>query len=167
MCYNSVTKTVYKFKEVRAQYPFLYCKDEKYQYIINGETGETVYEKEYEPYTNSYFCYCGNTDNGPVFYDARYSTYLYPTENGYKCYGELFNYPVVVNHRNIINISQGENGLGVIDSYGNSIFENRYDYVNVELKVTAIKGEEQINKIIPIIQNTFGNGEMPKAENQI
>ena len=44
MCYNSVTKTVYKFKEVRAQYPFLYCKDEKYQYIINGETGETVYE---------------------------------------------------------------------------------------------------------------------------
>ena len=165
--YNSTTKTIFDFKDVRAEYPCLYCKDETYQYIIHGETGEIIYKKEYTSYSESCFCYCGDTDKGFVFYDARYSTYLYPAENGYKCYDGLFNHPVIVNRRNIVNISEGNNGLGIIDSYGNSIFESKYDCVDVELKVTAIRGREKIKKIIPIIHNTFGNGEVSEIETWI
>ena len=105
--YNSTTKTISDFVDIIIETPFLYCKDEKFQYILYGESGEIIYKKEYTSYSESCFCCCGNADQGPVFYDARYSTYLYPTENGYEPYRDLFNCPINVNRRNVLNITEG------------------------------------------------------------
>lgn len=162
--YNSATKKSLDFIDIVVDFPCLYCKDERFQYILYGEQGEIIHKKEYTSYSESCFCHCGETDKGPVFYDARYSTYLYPTEDGYKVYKELFNHPIIINRRNVANITEGENGIGLIDSYGNPILDNRYDSIKVELKITAIKGERAENKIIPFSKNTFEKGEISEIE---
>ncbi len=162
ICYNSDTQIILKFKEIRAEYPFLFCKDEKHQYIINGETGEIIYKKEYTAYSESYFCYCGNTDNGFAFFDAKYSTYLYPEKTGYKCHDKIFISPVVINKRNVANITEDEAGIGVIDAYGNNIFENLYDSVAMELKITVLNGNIKTEKTIPVLQHTTENRDTSK-----
>ena len=99
--YNSVLKSARDFIDIIVDIPFLYCKDEQYQYILYGESGKELYKKKYTSYSESCFCYCGNTDNGPVFYDARYSTYLYPVNDVYKVYNGIFLQPVIVNRQNV------------------------------------------------------------------
>lgn len=165
--YNSVTKTITDFIDVIVDYPCLYCKDEKHQYILYGELGEEIYKKEYTSYSESCFCFCGETDLGPVFYDARYSSYLYPTKEGYEVYRDLFNHPIVFNRKNISNITEGEQGIGMIDSYGNTIVENNYDSIEVELKITAKKGNVSKNKIIPFQKIIFQKGMVSDIENWI
>ena len=165
--YNATTKEIRDFKEVLIETPFLYCKDERYQYILYGESGKEIYKKEYTSYSESCFCFCGNTDNGPVFYDARYSTYLYPTEKGYKHYIEFINHPIIINRNNVANISEGEDGVGLIDFYGNTILDNSYDSIKVELMITAVKGDRVENKTIPLPKDTFEKGEITDIENWI
>lgn len=165
--YNVTTKEIYDFKDILVESPFLYCKDEKYQYILYGELGEIIYKKEYTSYSESCFCFCGNTDKGPVFYDARYSTYLYPTEEGYKTYDELFDSPIIINRQNIVNIVETEEGIGVIDSYGKSIMKNCYDSIKIELKITAEKDKKVKNKIIPITKGKIERGEITDIENWV
>ena len=165
--YNSVTNIVRDFVDIIVETPFLYCKDEKYQYILYGESGREIYKKEYTSYSESCFCFCGNTEKGPVFYDARYSTYLYPTKDGYKVYEEIFNHPIVVTGQNICNITEGENGIGVIDSYGKLIIENQYDSVKVELKITAINKNEEVQKIIPFQKKAFEKGMVSQIEDWV
>lgn len=165
--YNSVLKIVRDFIDVIVDIPFLYCKDEKYQYILYGEQGKEIYKKEYTSYSESCFCFCGHTDKGPVFYDARYSTYLYPTKDDYKVYEGIFNHPIIVNRQNILNITEGENGIGVIDSYGNVVIENDYDSVKVELIVTAVKGNNTQEKIIPFQKLDFQKGMVSDIEEWI
>ena len=133
--------------EINVDTQFLYCKDKKYQYILHAETGKEIYKREYTSYSESCFCFCGNTERGPVFYDARYSTYIYPENGSYKVHKDIFNTPLVVNDRNILNIMQGDNGIGVIDSCGNTVVDNKYDFIKVELKITAQKGKETEEKI--------------------
>lgn len=165
--YNSVTNAVRDFAEIIVETPFLYCKDERHQYILYGELGKEIYKKEYTSYSESCFCFCGNTEKGPVFYDARYSAYLYPAEDGYKVYEELFNHPIIINRKNVCNITEGENGIGVIDSYGNVIMENKYDSVKAELKITAIKENETEQKIIPFQKEVFEKGMVSELEDWI
>ncbi len=165
--YNSATNTARDFVDIVVETPFLYCKDEKYQYILYGELGKEIYKKEYTSYSESCFCFCGNTEKGPVFYDARYSTYLYPQEGEYKVYKEIFNHPIVINRQNVCNITEGENGIGIIDSYGNVIMENKYDSVKVELKVTAIKENETEQKTIPFQKESFEKGMVSELEDWI
>ena len=162
--YNSVLKSARNFIDIIVDIPFLYCKDEQYQYILYGESGKEIYKKEYTSYSKSCFCFCGNTERGPVFYDARYSSYLYPTEDGYKMHEEIFNHPIVVNRQNVLNITEGENGVGVIDSYGKTIIENKYDSVKLELKITAVKGNVTEQKIIPFQKCAFEKGMVSDIE---
>ena len=165
--YNSVLKTVRDFIDVIVDIPFLYCKDEKHQYILYGELGKEIYKKEYTSYSESCFCFCGHTEKGPVFYDARYSTYLYPTEKGYKHYIEFINHPIIINRNNVANITEGESGIGLIDAYGNSIVDNCYDVIKIELKITALNDEKIVNKIIPLSNEMFKKGEITAIENWI
>ena len=156
--YNSTTKTVRDFIDVIVDSPFLYCKDKTHQYILYGELGKEIYKKEYTSYSESCFVYCGKTEKGPVFYDARYSTYLYPTEDGYTAYEGLFNNPIIVNGQNVLNVTEGENGIGVIDCFGNSIMDHKYDSVQVKLTVTATNQTETETKTISFHKNTFQKG---------
>lgn len=158
--YNATTKEIYDFKDILMESPFLYCKDEKYQYILYGELGEIIYKKEYTSYSESCFCFCGNTGKGPVFYDARYSTYLYPIEGGYKTYDQLFDCPIIINRQNVANITAEEDGIGLIDSYGNSILDNSYDSMEVELKITALKGNREETKTISFSKSTLKKEEI-------
>jgi len=164
---NKKKKSLSEFVEIVENGPFRYCKDEKYQYIIKRETDEVIYKKEYTQYSQSCFCYCGNTEKGPVFYDARYSTYLYPENNGYKVYNELFNYPIVVNGQNVMNITEGDGGVGVIDALGNEILKNQYDSLTVELKITARQGDKTSEKTIPFSKNNFEKGIVCEIQDMI
>ena len=163
--YNSLTQQTWDFKEVNIDTPYIYGCDEEYQYIIHQESGETILKKKYSQYNKSCYLYCGETENGGVFYDASFSTYIYPTANGYKPYEYPLNHPVIMNKYNVINIVDGEKGLGVIDSFGNNIIENRYNAIKIELKITAVTGEEKIEKIVPIPENTFEVGKVSAIEN--
>ena len=95
--YNALTKQTRDFTDVNTEeYPCIYCKDETHQYILYGETGEEIYKKEYSQYSKSCFTCCGMTEQGPVFYDARYSSYLYPENGSYKMYSGIFNNPFMI-----------------------------------------------------------------------
>lgn len=165
--YFARSKAVSDFVDLVAEPPFLYAKDKKFQYILLGETGKALYQKAYTTYSESCFCFCGQTDKGPVFYDARYSTYLYPEGDGYKVYREIFNHPIIMNRRNVCNITEGEKGIGMIDSYGNVIVKNQYDSIQVELKITAMKGNETEQKRIPFQRLAFEKGMVSDIEEGI
>jgi len=154
ICYfNSNTQQIMIFDEVVTDMSYIYGYDGNYQYIIKQENGQIIHKKKCTSYSKSYYTYCGKIESSAVFYDATYSTYIYPTENGYKPYEYPLNHPVIVNSYNVINIVDGEKGLGVIDSYGNSIMENRYNCIKIELKITAVNSEEKTKKhsLSPII----------------
>ena len=134
---------------------YLYGYDENYQYIIHQESGKIVYKKELNKYNKSYYVYCGECEKGAVFYDTSFSTIIYPTDEGYMPYEYLLNHPVIINKHNVMNIIDGEKGIGIIDSEGNSIIANNYDEITVELKITAKNKNERVEKIIKIPDNTF------------
>lgn len=148
--YNSQTKEIQDFEEVILDMPYLYGYDENNQYIIHQESGNVIYKRKYNKYNKSYYVYCGMTDKGAVFYDSTFSTYFYPTDNGYKPYEYPLHHPVIVNKCNIINIVYGENGIGIIDSFGNTVIENIYDEITLELKITVKNKNEHIEKIIDV-----------------
>lgn len=167
-CYfNSNAQQIMSFNEVVADTIYIYGYDEEYQYIINQETGEIIYKKKYTKYSKSYYAYCGETEKGAVFYDTTFSTYIYPTEDGYKSYEYPLNHPVIINKYNVINIIDGENGIEIIDPFGNKIIDNEYKTVKFELKVTAINDNEKIEKIIPIPDNMFEIGKVSAIEDWI
>ena len=165
--FNSNTKEIRIFKEVITDTMYLYGYDENYQYIIHQESGKIVYKKELNKYNKSYYAYCGETEKSTVFYDTTFSTYIYPTDNGYKPYEYPLNHPVIVNKYNVINIIDGENGIGIIDSKGNRIIENNYDKITVELKITAKNKNELVEKIIKIPDNNFTKDKISAIENWI
>lgn len=165
--FNSNTKEIRIFKEVITDTMYLYGYDENYQYIIHQESGKIVYKKELNKYNKSYYAYCGETEKGAVFYDTTFSTYIYPTDNGYKPYEYPLNHPVIVNKYNVVNIIDGENGMGIIDSKGNRIIENNYDEITVELKITAKNKNELVEKIIKIPDNNFTKDKISAIENWI
>ena len=153
--YHSITKQRQKFKEVIIDMPYIYGYDEEYQYIIHSETGETIYRKQYGKYNKSYYMYCGFTDKGAVFYDTVFSAYLYPSDKGYAYYQYPINCPVIINKNNVINIVDGENGIGVIDSFGNSIIDDKYDEILLELKITAANQTERKEKFISVPNGVY------------
>lgn len=71
-----------------------------------------------EKSVNNFKYCCGDTEKGAVFYDAKYCTYYYPENGKYKFYDGLFNHPVIINRINVINVSEGDNGIGLISSFG-------------------------------------------------
>lgn len=167
-CYfNSTTQQTMCFKEVSVDGSYLYVCDENYQYIIKQETGQVIHKKKYTDYSKSCYVYCGESKQGAVFYDTRYSTYMYPTDKGYRQHENPLNHPVIVNRQNVTNIMYGEKGVYLIDSLGNRIIENEYNSVKIELKITAINDNEKIEKIIPIPNNVFEIGKVTDIENWI
>ena len=165
--YNSNTKEIKDFKEVILDVPYLYGYDEEYQYIIHQESGKVVYKRKYNKYNKSYYVYCGDTVKGAVFYDSTFSTYFYPTDNGYKPYEYPLHHPFIVNKNNVINIVDGENGMGVIDSFGNAVMKNEYNEILLEIKVTAKNGNEHIEKIIEIPNGFFNKKCVSEPDNWI
>ena len=162
--YNSQTKQMQDFKEVILDTPYLYGYDEECQYIIHQESGVVLHKRKYNKYNKSYYVYCGDTDKGAVFYDSTFSTYLYPTEKGYKPYENPLHHPVIVNKYNVVNIVDGENGIGIIDSFGNAVMENKYDEISLEIKVTAKNKNERIEKIIEIPKGKFDKNGVSEIE---
>ncbi len=158
--FNSLTKTVRSFVDIVAEPPFLYCKDEKYQYILFGELGKEIYKKEYNSYSESCFCFCGYSNMGPVFFDTRYSMYIFPSDEGYKAYPELYNHPIVINGRNVANIVESYEGVGVIDSFGNKIADNRHESITVELLITTADHSGTESKVIRCFDGSFKRGGM-------
>ena len=165
--FNSNTKEIKIFNEVITDTMYLYGYDKNYQYIIHQESGKVIYKKELNKYNKSYYAYCGESGNGAVFYDTTFSTYIYPTDEGYKPYEYPLNHPVIVNKYNVINIIDGEKGIGIIDSKGNRIIENNYDEITVELKIAAKNKNEWVEKTIKIPDNAFTKDKVSVIENWI
>lgn len=147
--YNSFTDEINNYNEVILDVPYIYSCDNSWQYIINMETGKTIYKKRLNKYNKSNYICFGNTAKGHVFYDSKYGTYLYPTDNGYVFYNQPVNNAVIINDNNVTNIVENENGIGLIDSFGNSITDCQYDTIAFELKVTAADKNKETNINIP------------------
>ena len=162
--YNSLTKQITDFKEIIMDTPYIYGYDELYIYIISQKTGEAIYKRKYNKYDKSYYLYCGNTDKGAVFYDTTFSTYLYPTANGYSHYEYPLNGFIVINNDNIMNIVDGIGGIGIIDSFGNTIADNKYDAISLELKIRAVSENERIEKTIPLPNCTYSKDKVSYIE---
>lgn len=116
--------------------------------------------------SNYKFC-CGYTEKGAVFYDAKYCTYYYPENGKYKFYDGLFNHPVIINRINVINVSEGDDGIGIINSFGEQILDNVFDEIKIELKITASKGNSVSKKIISFSNNVFKKGDVSNPEEWI
>jgi len=65
---------------------------------------------------------------------------------------------IITSALTFLNITEDENGLGLIDSFGNTIIENTYDSLNIELTITAVKGNKKEQKIIPFQRFNFEKG---------
>ena len=149
LCYNSIINRSDYYNEVVLDIPYMYACDKEYQYVINMETGKIIYKKKLNKYNKSSYVCIGNTSKGHIFYDTKYSTYLYPNNDGYSFYNLPVSYSIIVNDDNIVNIVEDENGVGVIDSFGNTIIENNYDKIQFEINITAVnKNEEIIKKLL-------------------
>lgn len=153
--YHGSQKSVYDFLELTADGSFFYGKDENYQYILSGESGEILLKKSCRSFETPDFLFCGDTERGPAFYDVHYSSFFYPLEVGYRAYQGQFFAPVMVNGKNLCNITENDGKFGVIDSYGNEIFPNCYEVVNAQLKLTAVNNGETVEKTITIPQSVF------------
>lgn len=149
-CYNSATDKTSIYKEVILDYPYLYGYDEEYQYIILADTGEIIHRKRLNKYNKSNYISLGSTTKGPVFYDMKHSTYLYPYGNIYRFYPYSINYPVIINGYNVMDVVEMENGIGIIDPLGNAITDGEYEEVTLELKITAVNKESRAEKTIPL-----------------
>ncbi|MFQ7292831.1 MAG: hypothetical protein ACLRQ0_11425 [Monoglobales bacterium] len=154
-CYNSVTDKINSYKEVILDLPYFYARDEEYQYIILTYTGEILYRKELNKYNKSEYVCLGNTIKRPVFYDMKYSTYLYPDSNGYRVYPYPINYPIIINGYNVIDVVEMENGIGVIDPFGNHLTDSECEEISLELKITAVNKESRTEKTIPLPNSIY------------
>lgn len=163
--YHTLFKTVWDFTELATDEEFIYAKDKQFLYIIAMDSGKVIYQKKYADYNSSCFFFLGYGEMGPVFYDAGYSSFLYPDKQGYREYQDLFDYPIRINHVNVCNVTKGEGGFGLIDSSGNQILPNQYDILNAELKITAMNQEETMEKIITIPENAFQEWLLCHGEN--
>ena len=147
--YNSITDKKAIYSEVVLDIPYMYACDKKYQYIIIMATDEIIYKKKLNKYNKSKYIHIGNTDKGCTFYDSKDSTYLYPTENGYTFYNQPVSRSITINDNNIVNIVENENGIGVIDSFGNIIIDNEYDEISFELNIIANTNNKLTTRNIP------------------
>lgn len=154
-CYNSVTDKINVYKEVILDYPYLYCCDEEYQYIILADTGEIIHRKRLNKYNKSNYICLGNTTKGPVFCDMKHSTCLYPDSDGYQIYPYPISYPVIINGYNIMNIVETENGTEIIDPFGNILIDDDYEEIYLELKITAVNKESRTEKTIPLPNSIY------------
>lgn len=167
-CYfNSNTRQTNVFREISTDMRYLYGLDKEYQYIIHQESGKIIYKKKLNKYNKSCYMYCGDSKNGTVFYDFTFSTYLYPTDNGYKPYEYPLNCPIIINKYNVINIVDGEKGIGVITPEGNAVTENKYGEITVELKITAKCEDEYIEKTVSLPNGKFNRETVVPVENWI
>ena len=152
-----------KFKNLKDVYvePFyVYGHDDDYSYIIDGKLKKVIYTTKYEQGYLPQPEFAGKTENGPAFFDSRYSTYIYPCNDGYRVTEDIVLVPVRVNDINVINVTQGEFGIGVEDSLGKKILENCHDEIEIELKVILKKGNSVTEKTIPLFQNNFEKVEL-------
>lgn len=158
--YNSITDNKNIYKEVVLDLPYFYANDEKYQYIIIIDTGEILYKKKLNKYNKSdYICF-GITTKGPVFFDMKNNTYLYPDGNGYSFYPYPINHPIIINGNNVINIVNTENGIGIIDSFGNTLTDDNHENITLELKITALNKENRMEKVIPLPNNIYRRNQL-------
>ena len=163
--YFSNTKETKDFTDVTMDDVYFYGCDESNQYIINADSGAVVHQREYNSCSKEVYCFCGNTDNGPVFYDVHNGTYIYPKDNKYVAYMHLFNRPIIINGRNIVNITEEYDGIGVIDSFGNTVIENSYDKINIEIKITATNKDTKIEKTLPVFKKVIEKGSVDDVSN--
>lgn len=136
-------------------FKYVLYNSKKYQYIILTYTGEILYRKELNKYNKSEYVCLGNTINRPVFYDMKYSTYLYPDSNGYRVYPYPINYPVIINGYNVIDVVEMENGIGIIDPFGNALTDSECEEISLELKITAVNKESRTEKTIPLPNSIY------------
>jgi len=124
----------------------------KYQIINLEYEPKVVFEADGEPTRDRFLKYLGS-DNF-VYNDSTKTTLFLNKFSKQIMYDTIE--PISISDgfwlRNIANIMASERygGVGAIDIYGNVLFENEYDSVTYELKLTASKNGEKTEAIIPI-----------------
>ncbi|MBR2476763.1 MAG: hypothetical protein IKB50_01360 [Clostridia bacterium] len=145
------------YKEVIYDSPYIYCRDENHRYIIDANKEKILFSFPLSNGENSVISFCGETPLGPSFYDSWYSTYIHPTDKGYKIHPHILRMPICVNGDNLINITEDDTGLMIIKSSGEVFNSNHFDSISAKICITGnINGKTEEIKI-PFFQ--CGKGE--------
>lgn len=155
-------------------YQYLFAKDDKRYYIIEGGSGKELWScpahnRELFPDSKAgFFRYLGRKGDLPLFFDLSNHVYILPCSEVDRLpkaeVPELLR-PIVVNGNNIVNILNSETGLKVSelgeDFPGDIAKDEGFDEATVEVKVTLKSEECTIECCYPIPDGTFFAGEEP------
>ena len=80
--------------------------------------------------------------------------------NGYRVYPYPINYPIIINGYNVIDVVEMENGIGVIDPFGNALTDSECEEISLELKITAVNKESRTEKTIPLPNSIYRRNQL-------
>lgn len=164
VCYISDAKhynerEVWKFKILHFGDGYFYGYTDKFCRIIDPGSGEVIWQ---ESINNKYvtdlpcFVYCGKINKRPLFFDITSGRYIEPTEIGYAAkYHYPLQKPIIICNRNIINICETSDKIGILDIRNKKIIMPKYDEIKLELKVTMKAGDKERSEIYEIPASTF------------
>lgn len=156
---NIKSKLCGKISNIVCDGKYMFCKDKRSIYIINVTSGKVLHTAEYCHRGDLFLEFAGENKNGPVFFDRKYSSLLYSAENKYHMHKDIIITPLVFNRKNIAAITCGEKGLGVADSLGKEILENKFDTIEVKVIISGKSTDDLKEKIIPF-QTIFEKGSL-------
>lgn len=152
--YNAASKEWITLLDIIIDSKFIYGEDEETYLIIEQSTGKLIW-REYKngerQVDKPCFIYCGKEDGNPVFFDITNGDYITKMPDGYARYKKPYLVkPIIVNGKNIVNISENDNKLGIIDVRNRKSIVPGWDEVNVELKITLKSGNHKVEEIFNV-----------------
>ena len=164
--YNTETKFISdRYSSIAKQdFPYLYAYKSETKYIIYAPT-DTIIHQEPPTINLHYYIHCGATNNGATFLNYDDRELLSLSNNGNMSLhltNQWFTKEITVNGYNIANVvcNQERDSLGVADEKCNMIMDTCYDEIQVELKITAMRGGEKVEKVFPVPQASYEKGEV-------
>lgn len=159
--YNAASKDWIPLLDIYEDNHFVYGEDEETYLIIEQATGKLIwreYKNRKRLIDKPCFAYCGKEDANPVFFDITNGHYITKMPEGYARYNKPpLVKPIIVNGENIVNISERNNKLGIIDTHNRKSIVPQWNEVNVELKITLKSGKDELEKVFNVTEIKAGD----------
>ena len=159
--YNAASKECITLLDIYIDNHFIYGEDEETYLIIEQATGKLIWREHKNRkrlIDKPCFAYCGKEDGNPVFFDITNGHYITKMSDGYSRHKKTYLVkPIIINGENVINISEMNNKLGVLDIRGRKNTIPRWDEVNVELKITLKSGKDKLEKVFNVTDLKAGD----------
>ena len=152
--YNAVTKNWTKLRDLILDERFVYGEDEKNCLIIERSKGKLIWreDKNNAKFVDKpCFAFCGTVYGNPLFFDVTNGDYIAKMPDGYARQKKPYIVkPIIVNGKNIVNISESNGKLGIIDFRNGKSISPGWDEVKIELKITLKSGNDTISEVFDV-----------------